>query len=313
MFTNAVYPIIVNWNLATETIPCVESLFAAGARAGQIVVVDNGSQDDSVERLAAHFGQQIHLISHPTNLGFAGGNNLGIEFALAAGAEWVLLINNDTVVAPTFFQELGKAVGQHATHQIIGPLMLYFSEPRRIWSLGDRLIPGTLITRQLWRNALLPAVLAPFIEVDFLNACCMLIHRSVFARIGLLNTNYFMYVEDVDFCWRAHRAGIKMGCATQARMWHKISRSTGVYHPQARYWRISNQINFYRRSVVNIMQLVVMFLFTGLRLSFLLGKDAYGRRWNLLGISARAWYDGWFTALNKSTAAAAQIPGQQSK
>lgn len=313
MFNASVYPIIVNWNLATETIPCIESLLMAGAVAGQIVVVDNGSQDDSVARLAAQFGQQIHLISHPINLGFAGGNNLGIEFALAAGAEWVLLLNNDTIVAPTFFQELGDAVGQHPTYQIIGPLMLYFSEPKRIWSLGDRLLPGTLITRQLWRNALLPAGLASFIEVDFLNACCLLIHRSVFERIGLLNPNYFMYVEDVDFCWRARRAGINLGCATQARIWHKVSRSTGVYHPQARYWRISNQINFYRRAAVNVMQLVVMFLFTGVRLSLLLGKDLYRQRWNLLWVSLRAWYDGWFTTLDQSTTVVTRAPGQQGK
>lgn len=312
MFTTTVYPIIVNWNLAAEAIACIESLFAAGAPAGQIVVVDNGSHDDSVVQLTAHFGQQIHLISHPVNLGFAGGNNVGIEYALAAGAEWVLLINNDTVVAPTFFQTLGEAVAQHPTHQIIGPLMLYFSEPQRIWALGDRLIPGTLITRQLWRNALIPSTLPVFVEVDFLNGCCMLIHRSVFGRIGLLNSRYFMYGEDVEFCWRARRAGIKLGCATPSRIWHKVSRSTGVYHPQARYWRINNQIHFYRHAG-NLIQIVIMFLFTAVRLAFLLSKDAFAQRWPLLWVSVRAWYDGWFTTRSQAATVASQAIAPQRK
>jgi GT2 family glycosyltransferase len=293
MSKSAVYPIIVNWNLATETIPCVESLLAAGAPVGQIVVVDNGSQDDSVTRLAERFGEQIHLIPHPTNLGFAGGNNVGIEYALAAGAEWVLLVNNDTVVDPIFFQELMKAADEHPTHLIIGPLILYHAEPKRIWSLGDRLIPGTLITRRLWHDLPVPKDLAPFIEVDFLNACCMLIHRTVFEAIGSLNANYFMYAEDVDFCWRARRAGLKLGCATTARIWHKVSRSTGIYHPQSRYWRISNQILVYR-AYARWWQVPLMFGFTLVRSLKLAGMDLLQRRNVLAGQTLRAWYDGWW-------------------
>jgi len=293
MCNTSIYPIIVNWNLATETIPCIESLLAAGAPAGQIVVVDNGSQDDSVERLAQYFGEQIVLLSHPTNLGFAGGNNIGIQYALDAGAEWVLLVNNDTVVAPTFLHELMKAVDEHPTHPIIGPLILYFAEPERIWSLGDRLIPGTLITRRLWHDAPIPDPLAPFIEVDFLNACCMLIHRTVLAQIGLLNANYFMYAEDVDFCWRARRAGLKLGCATKARIWHKVSRSTGVYHPQARYWRISNQIMVYRAHARR-WQVPLMFGFTLVRSLKLAAIDLLQKRTTLAAHTLRAWADGWW-------------------
>lgn len=293
MVNAAIYPIIVNWNLATETIPCIESLLAAGAPAGQIVVVDNGSQDDSVERLAECFGHQIHLISHPHNLGFAGGNNIGIEYALGRGAEWVLLINNDTIVDPTFLQELMDAVAQHPTHQIIGPLILYYTEPKRIWSLGDRLIPGTLITRRLWHDVPVPKQLAAFIEVDFLNACCMLIHRTVFEQIGLLNANYFMYAEDVDFCWRARRVGLKLGCATTARIWHKVSRSTGIYHPQTRYWRISNQIMVYRAHA-RWWQVPLMFGFTLVRSLKLAAVDLLQKRTALAGQTLRAWVDGWW-------------------
>ena len=293
MRTHLIYPIIVNWNLASETIPCIQSLLTAGAPAGQIIVVDNGSQDDSVAQLTACFGDQIRLISHPTNLGFAGGNNIGIEVALQAGAEWVLLVNNDTVVDATFLQELGQAIGQHPECQIIGPLILYFSEPNRIWSLGDRLVPGTLITRRLWHDEAVPDTLPPFMAVDFLNACCMLIHRTVFEKIGLLDATYFMYAEDADFCWRARQAGIKLGCATTARIWHKVSRSTGIYHPQTRYWRINNQIRVYRTHAQR-WQLPMMFGFTLIRSLILATVDFSQKRTQLAQETLRAWRDGWW-------------------
>jgi GT2 family glycosyltransferase len=289
----SIYPIVVNWNLAEETIACVRSLLAAGAHPGQIIIVDNGSTDGSAETLCRALGDAITLINSPTNLGFAGGNNLALRYALERGAEWLLPINNDTCVAPTFFAELAAAVEEHAAMRVIGPLILYHDEPERVWSLGDCLIPGTLITYSRWRDQIVPATLSPWIEVDFINACCSLVHRSVLETIGLFDANFFMYAEDADFCWRARQAGFRLGCATRARMWHKVSRSTGVHHPQARYWRVSNQIAFYRR-YAQPWQVPLMFMFTLLRSLKLTAVDlGYGRT-TLARRTVQAWADGWF-------------------
>jgi GT2 family glycosyltransferase len=287
-----VYPIIVNWNLAQETIDCIHSLLAAGAQPGRIILVDNGSTDGSAERLHAAFGDAITLIASPTNLGFAGGNNLGLRHALDCGAEWLLPINNDTCVAQTFFAELAIAVQQHPHTGIIAPMILYHAEPERIWSLGDHLLPGTLITYSRWRDKVAPASLAPWIDVDFLNACCLLLHRSVLETIGLFDPSFFMYGEDVDFCWRARRAGFRLGCATRARMWHKVSRSTGVHHPQARYWRICNQIRVYRRYAAP-WQLPIMFAFSLLRSLKLAATDLRDEPTTLARHTMRAWAAGW--------------------
>ena len=97
-------PVIVNWNLAADTIACVRSLLAAGVSPSPIIVVDNGSNDNSPAQLDHELGESIELIRSKQNLGFAGGNNLGIQHALSQGAEWVLLLNNDTLVAPNFFE-----------------------------------------------------------------------------------------------------------------------------------------------------------------------------------------------------------------
>lgn len=305
-FLDKLFTIVVNWKLPSDTIDCVQSLFDANATDGQILVVDNGSGDDSVERIKNAFGNRIQLLESDTNLGFAGGNNWAIEQALTQGAEWILLANNDTVVAPTFFNELKKSTNLYPDYLLIAPLIFYYEtkmeentageqQPHKgiIWSLGDKLVPGTLATRGLFRNKPLPEKLPDFIDVDFLNACGLLIHRDVFDQIGTFDQSYFMYAEDVDLCWRAQLAGFKLGCATRAHMWHKVTRSTGINHPAYRYWRISNQIRFYRQ-YATFWQKPIMFCFTILHIGKSVSVDILAGRFQIIPPVVRAWFDGWF-------------------
>ena len=286
-----IFTVVLNWNLPEETADCVRSLLAAGGE--HVIVVDNGSVDDSVARLRAEFGERIELIANGENLGFAGGNNVGIQHALDRGAAWVLLANNDTIVAPDFFAQLTEAMQQRLDWGLFAPLILYYDEPERVWSIGDRRLLGTLITRGLWRNQLVPADLPPLLPVDFLTACGLVVRRDVFERIGLLDERYFMYAEDADFCERARAAGFGLGCATLAHMCHKVSRSTGPQHPTARYWRIGNQIRFYRQHAGTLQQPLLLG-FTLLRsLAMSLRALATGR-WALAIKTAQAWIDGWF-------------------
>ena len=291
--TPSIYTVIVNWNLPHDTIACIDSLLHAGSPPEQIILVDNGSHDHSLEMLMGVAGLRMTVIASPKNLGFSGGNNLGIRCALTAGAEWVLLANNDTVVAPDFYGQLARAIAVRSDWRLIAPAIFYHDEPQRIWSLGEKLLPGSLITRSAHRGELLPANLPDFIEFDLLTACGLLIHRSVFETIGLLDDAYFMYGEDADFCWRARQAGFRMGCATQARMWHKVSRSTGVHHPQARYWRVVNLIRFYRTHARGA-QRAVMWTFSGLQALRLAAVDMLAGRATLAVATAVGWRDGWF-------------------
>jgi GT2 family glycosyltransferase len=291
---SSLYPLIVNWNLARDTIACVNSLLVAGAAPEQIIVVDNGSSDGSVGALRRELGDAITLLTSPQNLGFAGGNNLALRHALARGAQWLMPINNDTIVAPNFLNALFKAINTHPDYHLFGPLIFYHDEPERIWSLGDRLVPGTLLTRSLWRNQVAPANLPAWIDVDFVNACCFVVQRAVFERVGLFDARFFMYAEDADFCWRVRRAGFRLGCCTEARMWHKVSRSTGIHDPQTRYWRISNQILYYRR-YANIWQRPLMFGFTLLRSICIALADLLHGRGALAQRTIQAWAHGWLS------------------
>jgi len=286
------YAILVNWNLKGDTLACVESLLDAGAPAGQIVVVDNGSSDGSPQALRERFGVAVHVMESGQNLGFAGGCNLGIEYALGQGAEWLFILNNATVVDPAMFAEWKRAVDASPAYAIVAPLILYHADPQRIWYLGDRAIPGSLITYSLGRNQLDRGQFAPLVPVDFVCGCGMFTRRAVFERVGLFDTGFFMYAEEVDLCQRARLAGFRLACATRARMWHKVSVSADRDRPLTRYLRIRNQILFYRR-YASRLQAPTLFAFTFTRALRIALGDLIGRQPRLIAPLVRGWADGW--------------------
>jgi hypothetical protein len=239
------YVIILNWNLADETIACVESVQASTAEPVHILVVDNGSTDDSLARLRARFGQSIALLPLADNLGFAGGVNAGIQAALAAGAAAVLLLNNDTVIDPTMIAQLAAVQRQQPQAALLAPVIYYHAAPQHIWRLADREYRWLPLPLALGARALERAGAEP-LRVDYVTACGVLVRRAVFEQIGLFDTSYFMYFEDADFCRRARNAGFQIWCVPLARMWHKVSLSARKDKPGSRYAMAWGRARFYR-------------------------------------------------------------------
>ena len=288
----SIYCVIVNYNLKDDTIACVQSLFDASAEPRKVIVVDNGSTDGSVQFLKERFGSAININSTEKNLGFSGGYNLGIQNALELGASWVLIINNDTLVAKDFLSELGNAIESQPQYDIFGPLIFYYNSPQRIWYLGDRLIPGLLITHSLYRGQEIRIQYPPFFSVDFITGCAMLIKKEVFEKIGYFDVNLFMYGEDVDFCWRARKAGFKLAAIPGAKMWHKVSASASRDQYKSRYLRTRNQSRFYR-VYSRRLQLPFMWLFSLLKVMSIGFLDIINRRSTLITPLAMGWIDGW--------------------
>jgi len=288
---NSLHIIIVNWNLKDDTLACIDSLVAAGTTTDQIVLVDNGSSDGSVEALRQHYDMHLHIISNPRNVGFAPACNQGIQYALVQGTEWVLLLNNDTLVASDFLDQIERTLNQK--YAILGALIFYHAEPGRVWYLGDRLIPGTLITINAYRGKPARVDLPELISVDFVNGCAMLIRRDVFEKIGLFDPTLIMYGEEVDFCWRARLAGYRIACATRFKVWHKISLSANRDRPKARYLRIRNQVRFYN-TYAHGLQRPIMFLFSMLRSLTLMLGDIFHHQPELISPLVRGWIDGWY-------------------
>ena len=286
--------VIINWNLKQDTADCIASLQKSGLALNRIIVVDNGSTDGSVEFLREVFGSQLDIVALAENNGFAKGSNEGIQRAMQRNAEWIFLMNNDTVVDENFVAQLEQAVARgKSTYQLFSPLILYYDHPDTVWYLGDRIIPGTMIGRnpyagqkvhQLPKEDLFP--------IDFVNGCGMLVHRDVYQNAGMMDTSLFIYHEEVDFCWRARRAGYRMAAVPAAKMWHKISSIMGKQKPKTRYLQTRNQIWVYRRYSSGF-QKVIMFIFTVVKAVRLVFRDIRMRQLNLFPHLWRGWWEGW--------------------
>lgn len=290
---SAAHVVIVNWNLPEDTLACVRSLLDEGFAPARLWVLDNGSRPALLAQLAAGLPAAANLLRSPENLGFAGGNNLAIRAALDAGAEWLFLLNNDTLLQPGLRQELARAQALAPDVRLWSPLVVYHDKPARVWSAGDRRIPGTLLTRGIWRNRAAPAQLPTVLRVDFLTACALLVHADVWRTIGLFDTRYFMYAEDGDLCLRAARAGFAMACAPRAVVRHKVSTSTPPAGALARQWRTGNMARLYRQHARGL-QRPLMFGFSLLRTGVLSLRDLLARRPDAAAGAWQGWRAGWF-------------------
>ena len=147
--------------------------------------------------------------------------------ALSDGCEAILLLNNDTVFGNTLFQELDMSLDSLATDMVI-PMMLYYEPSDLIWCAGGRFISYHAYgTKHLGDGCRESDWVKMPIKIEYAPTCCMLIKSEVFLQIGLMDDTYFVYSDDVDFCWRAFKAGITLMTLPTSRLWHKVSSLTG--------------------------------------------------------------------------------------
>ena len=220
------YIIVLNWNGMRETLECLASLRGAAEASTRILVVDNGSRDGSQDAIRLAYPEVTILEMH-ANLRYAGGNNAGIRFALAQGADQIMLLNNDTTVDPAFLGAMTGSLLSSPDIGIVAPKILYHADAGRLWYAGGEISfwTGTMRHRGI-REPDDGRFDAPC-ETAYASGCCLLAKRSTVEKIGLLDESYFMYSEDADWCMRARRAGFRIMYEPRARVWHKISVSAG--------------------------------------------------------------------------------------
>jgi GT2 family glycosyltransferase len=242
--------IILNWNGLADTMECLASLQKLDYPNYDIVVVDNGSTDKSVEVIRKNF-PDVTLIENKENLGFVGGNNVGLHHTLNRDVDYVLLLNNDTIVDSRFLVELIKVLEVDRKIGIASPLIFYYDTPDEIWAAGAAINWANGFTERL-RAGDTADDGEPVFDVDFVSGCALLAKREVIEATGLLDADFFLYYEEIDWCVRAHKKGYRIVCVPQARIWHKVSKSIGVSSPLVSYYMTRNALLFLKKHLSGI-------------------------------------------------------------
>jgi hypothetical protein len=193
----------------------------------QLFVVDNGSKDETIRLLGSCPDQRLRIIANSDNRGVAEGNNQGIRAAIAAGCGSILLINNDTAFRENLVQELVD--GMDRLHcDMVSPKILYFDEPERIWAAGGTFQPWLGYRAKHFGEGVMDRGQFDAVrQVGYAPTCCVLIRSEVFSSVGLMDPRYFVYVDDVDFMYRAQKAGKLLIYLPQSILLHKVGRLTG--------------------------------------------------------------------------------------
>ena len=231
--------VLVNWNGKKDTLACLESLANDAYGNKEIIVVDNGSTDDSVLAIAAAF-PSVTLIEAKTNLGFTGGNNVGIRHALQNKAEFVYLLNNDTTVEPEATGALVCAAAANAQFGLLMPVIYYYDHPSEPWFVGSSLNLQRGIA--LHRNDRLPDKLEDPKDIPWASGCAMFVRAELMARIGGLDNRFFIFWEDIDFSLQVLRLGFRAVIVPQAKIYHKVSRSAVSSTKASRYYHVRNSL-----------------------------------------------------------------------
>lgn len=220
--TPSVWVVTVNYNGLADTRKCLRSLAGLTAPA-RVVVVDNASADDPAPALAAEF-PRVDFVRSPVNTGWSGGNNLGVRHALARGAEYLLLLNNDTTVHPRLVERLLAAAAAHPHYGVIGPVIRYMDEPDQVMTDGTAFNrPGGAGFFGRLPVAETPADPPAVADTDIVNGCAMMVRAGVFRRVGPVDDRFFLIHEESDFCLRVRRAGWGCGVLAEGLVWHKGS------------------------------------------------------------------------------------------
>ena len=231
--------IIVNWNGKQDTLACLSSLRLDRYPSKQILVVDNGSGDQSPAAIRRSF-PEVTLIETGANLGFTGGNNVGIRRALKDGAHYLYLMNNDTVSEPAALCRLVEVAESDPRIALVTPVIHYFDRPGDVWFAGASI--NLARGDAAHDNRRVPSRADPPREIPWASGCAMLVKADWMRALGGFDERYFLMWEDVDLCLRLRKLGGSIVLVPAARVWHKVSRSLAKPSTNAWYYYIRNNL-----------------------------------------------------------------------
>jgi GT2 family glycosyltransferase len=239
---------VVHWGEKTDTLACLRSVATSTLPARPLVVVDNGTGALGEAEVTAAAPGAV-LVSLPENLGFAGGSNVAIRRALAAGAEYVLLLNNDATLEAGCLGELVRVAGAASGVGAVGAKVLSAARPGTLWAAYGRVTYRAALVELVGRGEADDGRFAAVQEVEWVPGCAMCLTRAALEQVGLLDERFFAYHEDVDWCTAARARGFRILFAPGARVAHRGEGSLSARGPAnpARYLSARNTILFARK------------------------------------------------------------------
>ena len=259
MIQAKVASIIVNWKLKEDTVNSIRSLNRLEVPTS-IIVVDNGSNDGSAEYITRHC-PDVELIVLPSNIGFGPACNCAISKVLKEKKyDFIFFLNNDATVNSDTLSEFINAAQIYPEAGIFGAKVYYSDKPDTIWYAGARRRQGVLAATDMARGQLDYGQFEDCHEVDYIFGAAMLVRCDVFEKIGFFDNRFFLYLEDLDLCIRAQKAGFDLVFVPDAKVWHKGSASTSKNIALRRYYMAKSTIHFLRKHATPVTRLPIFIL-----------------------------------------------------
>jgi len=281
--------VIVAWNSYDNTQECIQSILNQRFVETEIFLVDNGSTIEPLEKLA-HQYPKINYIYSESNLGFAAGTNLGLEKALTTDCNYILMVNNDTRADALMLHELITAFTEEDVG-LAAPLIYYYDTPDQVWSSGGYM--NELLMMPLDSHNRKNPIITPT-ERTFLSGCCYMIKRELLEQVGLLDDQFFLYFEDLDYCRRVNNSNWKMMVIPTAKLYHKVSQSSGGHMSESeRFFYAKSSGLYFRKHINKTNALPIIFFRLGSALKMttqLLIRGRFTTTWSYL----HGLYQGWF-------------------
>lgn len=247
MNTPLLYIIAINYNSSEHTIEMVRSVLNSDYQNLKIVIVDNASDTPDYQKLDAIKTQAV-ILRNEKNLGFSGGNNIGIHYAIEHMAEYIMILNNDTTVETNAISHMMNMVLQEGV-DVVSPKILFFYEDQKFNYAGGNLKPykGGITIRGLKQTD--QGQFDQRTEVTFMHGCCTLASVQTWQDVDFLDERYFLYYEDVALSHSFYREGKKMWYCPEAVIYHKESASTKKYSANYQYYLCRNRLMYIKENI----------------------------------------------------------------
>ncbi|MED1420459.1 glycosyltransferase family 2 protein [Bacillus smithii] len=238
--------IICNWNKKDYVLKCIESVKKSTFKDYDLFVVDNASTDGSVEAIQQQFGNTVNLIINKENKGGSGGFNTGIREALKNNYRYIQLLDNDVIVDKKAIEELYNYMENNPNTAVAGSKIYVLDQPNKIQEIGAKIDYKKYTIHLNYANHLDVGNLPEVVECDYVPACSMMVRVDVIRKVGLMDEEYFLYWDDIDWCYRMKLRGYRVVALNKSKIWHKSGvkvRQDTLTH----YYFFRNRVYFFMK------------------------------------------------------------------